>query len=843
MPVKMFLTRHKYPIILVCALLFLSRIVPAQNLPPLPTDPNIRKGTLGCGVTYYMVTDPVQKGYAQLAVVQRDEPLSEAAREGLQGPFFARMGIAPTREGFLSDVDGSTVYRFRDVPFYRPEVLDSMLLYLFARVAESRAEQAVIVSGDIDPVELKKKMDIFSMMVPRMLVKENHQPDYVWEPSPAPVVRFLPGGNASVAVTYTGSRIPFPSMNTAQAIVTDLFGLEFRYLTDHRLRRNLRDAGIPYGDIRFEALRSGDYGGDERYTVRVTVARGHIDAAMRVIAATLGEMDAFGVSEAEYVQAKMVAAPGIRRFVAATPSPEDYLNRCIANFLYGANLAPRSERLRYFANKQVADSTETRLFNQFSDALFTQLANLTLEYTQAPDSLDKDEALFYYNLAYLYGSVIPSEKDYSWFQADTSGLEVKCPRVKVKNEKPDPVSGGTLWTFNNGMRVLFKPMKGSGAFHYALQLNGGLALVDGLREGEGGFFADMLPLYDCGGLPASAFRDVLAAAGVRMEARVDVQGMSIRGDAPAGRLPFLMKALLNLANNRSLNVGEFQAYCRNQALRQPAVEDLLYQSLVPGFVYTSNKLPQVLTAETQQKAERYFEGRFSRMNDGILILSGDLDEAVLKRVLTRYLGGFRTLRGGSGRKGVDFRPLSGTLTCTLPDYGETGVHLLLDAEYALTSDHLYTAQIGVEALRSALIRHLAPYGYTPEVTLNYFPHPQERFQLQLDCLPVASQGLPAGEKAADPERVLTAVRAAVSEAASRPVPARDLKAWKARLQEQVKDQLGHPEGIVSVLLFRYAANKDVTSRYAESISGISAGDVQAFLTALSGGGRIEMIVP
>ena len=839
----MFLSRHKYHIVLFCALLLLSRIVPAQNLPSLPMDPNIRKGTLGCGVTYYMVTDPSQKGYAQLAVVQRDEPLSETAREGLRGRFFARMGIAPTPDGFLTDIDGSTVYRFRDVPFYRPEVLDSMLLYTFARVAASKAEQAVIVSGDIDPVELKKKMDIFSMLVPRMLVKENHQPDYVWEPSPAPVVRFLPGNSASVAVTYAGSRIPFSSMNTAQAIVTDLFGIEFRHLMDHRLRRNFRDAGIPFGDIRFEALRSGDYGGDERYTVRVQVERAHIDPAMRVIAATVGEMDAFGVSEAEYAQSKLVAAPSIWRWAATSPNSETYVNRCIANFLYGANLAPRSETLRYFAAKQVADSTETRLFNQFSDALFTQLANLTLEYTQAPDSLDKDDALFYYNLAYLYGSVIPSGKDYSWFQADTTSLEVSCPRVKVSNEKPEPVSGGTLWTFSNGMRVVFRPMKGSGAFHYALQLNGGLALVDGLQEGEGGYFADMLPLYDCGGLPASSFRDVLAAAGVSMQAEVDVRGMSIRGDAPSGRLPFLLKALLNLANKRSLNVGEFQAYCRNQALRQPEVEDLMYQSLVPGFVYTSNKLPQALTPETCRKAEQYFESRFSRMNDGILIICGDLDENLLKRVLSRYLGGFRTQRGGAGRRGVDFRPLSGTLTRTLPDRTEPGVHLLLDAEYTLTSDHLYTAQIGVGALRSALIRHLAPYGYSPEVTLNCFAHPQERFQLQLDCRPVAADGLPAGESPADPERALTAVRAAVAEAAAFPVSARDLKAWKARLQQNVKDQLGSPEGLVSILLFRYAANKDVTSRYVESINGITPADVQAFLSALAAGGRIEMIVP
>ena len=65
------------------------------------------------------------------------------------------------------------------------------------------------------------------------------------------------------------------------------------------------------------------------------------------------------------------------------------------------------------------DSTETRLFNQFSSSLLNQLSNLTLEYRARLDTLDEDNALFQYNLAYLYGSTFKESKDYSW-QRDTS---------------------------------------------------------------------------------------------------------------------------------------------------------------------------------------------------------------------------------------------------------------------------------------------------------------------------------------------------------------------------------------------------------------------------------------
>ena len=241
------LCRQYSRFLLLLALLFFSTIVPAQTLPSLPKDSRIQKGSLACGVRYYMVTNPSAKGYAHIAIIQRDTPLSEASRQQLDPAFLSRMGVAPGEDGYVSDVDGSTVYHFRDVPFYKPEVLDSMLLYSFARVALSKAEQAVVVSGDIDPVELKKKMDIFSMLVPKMLVKENHRPDYVWEPSPAPWVDAYPSHSpvAEISVTYAGARVPFDYMNTAQAIVSDLFGEEAQAIVRHRLSRNLRDAGIP----------------------------------------------------------------------------------------------------------------------------------------------------------------------------------------------------------------------------------------------------------------------------------------------------------------------------------------------------------------------------------------------------------------------------------------------------------------------------------------------------------------------------------------------------------------------------------------------------------------------
>ena len=815
--------------------------VPAADLPTLPVDSRIQKGTLGCGATYYMVSNTSVKGYADIAVIRRDESPSQEARRSLRSDFFARMAISPGPDGYLSDYDGSSVFRYRHIAFHNPDVLDSTLLYTFSQMSRSRAEQAIIVCGDIDPVELKKKMDIFSMLVPRILVKESHVPDYVWEPSPIPSVTVTPvpgKKDVEISVTYSSARIPHNLMNTPQTLATRILAREFQSILKHRLERNFRDVGIPHGEIVFSALTSSETSGDERYGVTVSTTPEYAETAMRTMSSTIGELDSFGATVEEFADSKRILTPAYLRRAAELPSTEEDTDRCIAHFLYGAPLSPFSEEARLFARKNVPDSIQTRHFNLFSAALAEQLSNLSLHYVTASDSLDRDEALFYYNLAYLYGSIAPSGKEYSWHSADSLGLERDLPRARIKTEKTEPVTGGKLWTFSNGIRVAYKQIPGSGMFSYSLVLNGGLSTIKGIKPGEGGFIADILPLYDAGGLTAPAFRDLLQSAGISMNTDVGVFSMSISGDAPSSQLLFLLKSLRAIACDRSLNPSEVQRYLRSAPLRTRDKEDQLFQMLNPGFAASASKDPSALSAETAKKADEYFAARFARMNDGILILAGDLDEGVVKKMLTRTIGGFDTDRGTIPRPTVHMSPIVGART--IEGSGAPGIYVMMDAPYAVTSQSFYTADIAAEALRHALLAHLAPYGYTVDVSPTLIVQPQERYRMFITCRPADKAGLPE-DCIRDSERALTAVRAAIKKVSAKAVPAADLKAWKATVLKNVSSEINASAGAVVAMKNRYAFGKDI-SRYEESINSVTPEVLRSFLQALASGGRIEYIV-
>ena len=781
-----------------------------------------------------MVNAPQKKGYATIALVQKGDSLTQEKRWDLSSAFFARMGVGPGQEGFLTDRSGSTVYKFRDVPVYRKESLDSILLYTFSRMASSRVPQAIVVSGDLgQPEELKKKMDIFSMLVHK-LDTPAQQEEYVWEPAKLPVLDYK-AGEPEISVSYSGSRIQDAHMNTAQALVTDIFGIEFLVLLRHRLEKDLSQAGIPVAGITFKSLRSADYPGDERYTVSVKVAPGMEEQALQVIARTIGSMDSAGVSTVEFCDAKEVILPGLLSSVSAV---NDNVDRCISNFLFGANLAPASERVRLFSRKNIPEETQTKLFNRYASALLAGDSNLTLSLS-ARDTLDPAQAFMAYNANYNNGFAVPAETDYTWHRADSAGMSFVPPRIRIMKEKPDPVSGGTMWTFTNGIRVLFKEMKGSGMFSYALVLNGGLTQIPDLAQGEGAHIGPMLSLYDVAGVPAPVFRDFLQVNGLSMNADVTLNNLIISGEAPSAKFALMLKTLLSLRLERVANKDEFQHYAAVQAIREETADDVIFNELHPGFRYTDR--PGALTPHTQSKAEAYYSDRFARFNDGVLIISGDLGTGVVKKLLGKYLGGFGVQRGTTPRRSADFKPRTGAVTI-MGDKGPRGIRVVMEAPLSITSDYFYTSFVAADAMRAALIRELAPYGFTADVSVSSMAQPQERFRMEINCLPASASGLPAEVEEPDVTRALTAVRRAVSKASKQAPEASDVSAWKAALMDNVKAALDTPQGFTATMQVRYALNKDVTTRYQESISAITPERVRFFIASVSSGGTVEYVV-
>ena len=364
--------------------------------------------------------------------------------------------------------------------------------------------------------------------------------------------------------------------------------------------------------------------------------------------------------------------------------------------------------------------------------------------------------------------------------------------------------------------------------HKALLLGGGLSGVTGLEEGEGGYFGDMLSLYDAAGMSAPDFRDHLAVNGIDMQTQVSLTFTSIHGSAPSSKLPSLLKALLALANNRTVNRGEFEIYLRNAAWARESVEDRLYKMMYPGFSYTSRKYPSALGQATQAKAAQFWESRFSRVNDGMLVIVGDVDEATVRKDLLKYIGGFRTQRGAESRKAVRYTPVSGGTQ--KGSEGEKGAYVRLDAEFPLSGVNYVMAEVGADVLRRHVVAALQGTGLSTEVTTGFHSYPQERLWMVVSC---------EGKKAS---AALPAIREGIRKAAAATVSQKDVNAYKAMVLSDMNRELTAPETVVSAVVARYGIGKDMVSHYKESVNGITPASLKEMLSALASGRTAEYVV-
>ena len=770
--------------LLAVALAVLANLVPAGALPSLPRDKRVQEGRLGSGVTYFLVKNTEAPGFAHIAVAGKAD--------------------AP-------------VHHFPAVPVYKTVSLDSTLVKAFSLMADG--PRVIVVSGDIDPAEILKKLDLLSIQLPSRPAAEPDTLDS-WTPRMEPVIRLSRPGKGAlsrVEVCYEAPPVPARQRNTAQALVTDIFSRELVFILQHRLEKEL--AGIPCQrpSVTYEGLAQGSV--RERFRVAVSAPEEQLDRVTTVVAKVLSCLEKEGVTRGELEDARSAMMPAMALEASAPLSNREWALRCIRHFHYGMHLAPFSEEYRFFGRKALEGNVYKDLLNNYARALFDHARNLTLSLETRRDTLDYGAALNAYIFDYLQARIDGSDgRDYAWHAADTLSLNVAATKIRIKSERTEPLSGGTLWTFSNGLRVVFKPVKGSGRLDYAWQLDGGLAQISGLKEGEGGHIGPLLGVFGVGGMSAAGFHDMLNANGISMESRVSLNGLALCGSAPPERLSLLLKSLLAVSASRTPDADAFRDYLLHETFSPESPSAAMLRKLHPGYVYGSWK--GALSDKTLKRAEKFYDARLPHLADGILILSGDLPEETVKKHLLQYVGAIAPDHVTVSRRPVTLRTASGTQTVS---GSSDGCHLLYDAAYAYTSEHFYTALLTVDMLRDLLETRLGP---AAGVSIHILRQPQERFRLLIGV-----------ENAETLQKVRNILQAAAAESLSE----EDLKARQKKLEAVVKARLASPEGQVMALLERYSVNKDVTSRYGEAIAAITAEEVQGFLQLIVAGGRIEYL--
>lgn len=834
----------------------------AQGLKKLPADSKIVTGTFPNGMSYYVVSNPAEKGFADFALVYRHSAdardyvdmsrkiLSDRGRlqnRSLQ-KFLSSNAVAPTVKGYAECSDDAVTFRFKDVMLSRSAALaDSLLLAVFGIADELSANavttkdslhfplenMAVIVSGDVNGKDLVSKMGIFSLMTPRNSVLRDST--RVYSASEKPVrptevsVDKLDGGVCRIASSFYFPRIPAELMPTPQFAVIDKMSDTFRFIAENRLRDALNSAAIPFSGVESDHLSSADVSGFESISLSFCVLQKDADAAMKCFGEVLGSLDRGEMDVNDIVLSSQLYGEKCLGTSARSVKNSEYMRLCSASFLRDAPLSTGAQLCEFCQSRVLPDTLQLRLMKTFSEAL-----------------LSPDDSCSAFCAGWNDGKTV---RRHSLDLRDTlllPGPSSKKSKVRTGKEL---MSGGETWTFQNGLRVYYKRVPGAKRISWALNVDKGYASADDLVPGEAAFLPELLKCRTISGIDNRNLRDIMTATGIIADAEVSLYSTTLKGTATPRSLNLLLQGLVGMFRESSTDTT-----AAAELLRSASVQKRLsaggrnarlagIDSLVcADNPYSGVRMYENFTPQTVAKADRLFADVFSDVGEGFIVICADMEPAALQKRLVWYAGEFPVSGRSEKRPRVRFQPVSGQST-TFRSGAAESIDVLLSAAVPMNAANLCASRLAASLLEDSLHGALVGTGFHVSVASSYLLYPQERFSVLISLDRIPEDGFAYGSLD-DTEilSVLARLRTALTEAAQTEWPTSVLKAFKARLNNEYGIDAGSADHWRDALVIRYADGRDFSTKIADRMNAVTAEQVMDVLRKLVEGSRIEYVV-
>ncbi len=221
------------------------------------------------------------------------------------------------------------------------------------------------------------------------------------------------------------------------------------------------------------------------------------------------------------------------------------------------------------------------------------------------------------------------------------------------------------------------------------------------------------------------------------------------------------------------------------------------------------------------------------MNDGVLILVGDIAEEDMKKLMSQCAGGFSTDRVATYRTWVDYSPVKGrTLSAT--DGSSPSLDIEASANLNYTTENFIASYIAGSAFARELRRTAASRGWTATAEMDFEMSPLEQFRIRMFMNPAESGGLPASMvRSVSADEMAMAVRASMDSLASRGISSSTLDADRHIVGNYYAALNSDPQKMIRTLLLRYSYGKDMLTNYESKIKAADKTRVNSIIAALS----------
>ncbi len=875
---------RKYTLIFVFYL-FLPFSLVANEIAILPNNPNLSTGTLPNGTHYYIFKSQNLRGMADFALVQKfGYKMEDAKHQGfvtkkaqmnlrslplffpkVPQTFFISHGASLGNEGFLEFRDDATILRVKNLMIAKDEaIIDSTFLAFFSTIRAFSSERtkferdwcapdrhAIVVSGDIDPEKIKEKLNVISLMV-RAKKAKMELPEYSWTPAEQASYTIKSAEDktfSKISLSYSMARMPKAYMNSVQPVIMEKFLGELCIVLENRITEILSSKFIPHTGLTCSYLSSLDSFKDESFDVSIEVLDTDVEATLSALALALGSIDRQGIDILEYAYAKKTyICEQKKRDEAKDRDNTASLERCIAAFLYNAPLSSLEQEHRFISNRIIDDAVELELLEKISSALLDDKLNLSLQVSTNRADICADDLRENFENAWKQDYVYDFN---SWYGKD---LEVEVPilekrsKIKLRSIRKDAISGGELWTYSNGIKVIYRKMKTDGKLHFSLGAMGGYASLADLAPGEGAYLTDIFNVYSIGSLPGEAYRRALATKGMELYANVGVYDTRIFGSAPMDSLSLALSVLRDIAINRKIDEAARDKYIAKVPLELASMVGTGKERLVkveelmcPGYLYSSYMSQNVATLSLFDRAHDLFNQIFNNLDDSYLVLLGDEDEEIVKKKLLPIVAKLPVASDILRRPLVRALPIVGKTTI-VEESTNSNTDLVISNSLLLTTENYIAAQVSTVLLQERLGHRLNADAFHVNSTMRFTQSPEERLTIYLSLIPLKPEAFVNPRTNISSLDLMTDMRAALNDDITIDYINTILPVYKSVLKGQFEKDIQSPSIIAEAVLLRYLDGKDLITRYIAAIDALTPEHVMNVINTLREGATIEYIV-
>jgi predicted Zn-dependent peptidase len=248
-----------------------------------------------------------------------------------------------------------------------------------------------------------------------------------------------------------------------------------------------------------------------------------------------------------------------------------------------------------------------------------------------------------------------------------------------------------------------------------------------------------------------------------------------------------------------------------------------------------------MSPDLAKKADAFYQNILQKTNDGVLVLLGDVDPAMLKKKLLNYVGEFEVTDVAFRKPLIRYLPASGWSTYTVE--GErNSVDIALSVPFTLTADNMMAAEVAAMVLKKNLSDAIADTGMYLTLSHECRIYPSERMNIHISLNEVSENGFSSDTQRTGTIEALNTVRSVLSGTRGVEVTKEDVEAFKAQLKTGLEMEMKEPFYWLNVISRRHLAGKDFTTNHDARIRSVTPEKVKTIISKLNEGTRVEYIV-